>query len=177
MKKHKTTRDSLHMNFKRHFGTYRQSSIAILLNILVILSMLLASCGSPEKQIPAAAQTETPVAEKAPEQNNYKPPVYTHPEPVTGVRPSSQSSPVDEPGSTQKDTTQGSGQDEPSGNGTKVSSTPVVPVPPKVSVSPMPEDNSKQQLNDMRQVQSGASSGSSSGSQSVMSGGMEWIIN
>ncbi|MBI5950996.1 MAG: hypothetical protein HY865_05020, partial [Chloroflexi bacterium] len=41
----------------------------------------------------------------------------------------------------------------------------------------MPEDNSKQQLNDMRQAQAGASSGSSSGSQSVMSGGMEWIIN
>ncbi len=84
------------MKTEQYFGVSGQFSITKLLNILVILSMLLASCGTPEKNAPTAP-IETVTSEKEPEHNNYEPPVYSHPEPVVGERPTDQLLSADEP--------------------------------------------------------------------------------
>jgi len=73
------------MNTKQYLGMSGQFSLAKLLNILVILSMLLASCGTPIQHAASEKPAELPGKELA--QNNYAPPVYTHPKPVIGERP------------------------------------------------------------------------------------------
>jgi hypothetical protein len=73
------------MNIKQYFGALKQFSFIKLLNIVVILSMLLTSCGLPQKRVTDEKPMVMP--EKKITENNYEPPVYTHPEPVTGKRP------------------------------------------------------------------------------------------
>jgi RHS repeat-associated protein len=171
------------MNTKQYFGVLKQFSFTKLLNIVVILSILLTSCGSPEKR----ATDEKPMVmpEKKLTENNYEPPIYTHPEPVIGERPAAQSFSADEPAPIQERPTQESGQIiEPSVNGTEVTGTPAVqasPMPteavpsatPMVTPSALPKRDSQSQYVGASQSKAAASAKLNS----VTSDEMKWIFN
>jgi len=160
------------MHTKQYFGVLKQFSFTKLLNIAVILSMLLTSCGSPEKYTADEVATETP--EKEAVQSNYEPPVYTHPEPVMGERPRGLSVSADETAPIQD----GQNTEKPV-SGIEATTTPIAPVTPMASASPMPGNNLKQQPDGKNQTEAAANAASVSGSgiHSVMSGGTEWILN
>ncbi len=74
------------MNTKRYFGRLTKFPFDKVLNILVIISIGLASCSSPKDIAPKVKPMG--FLGKGLRQKDYEAPVCLYPDPVIGIRPS-----------------------------------------------------------------------------------------